>query len=97
MKFQIYNKNYNREHLVREAGYKPIGYTEHQELNAVRPLGADYPRFHLYVLESPEIITFNLHLDQKKAVYEGATAHGGDYESDVVQGEAQRIKDAIFK
>ncbi len=97
MTFQIYNKNYNLQSLLRDVGYKSIGITDRGEINAVRPLARDYPRFHLYVKESPEIITFNLHLDQKKPVYEGATAHSGDYESEVVRDEAQRIKDTILK
>lgn len=82
---------------MRRIGYKPIGMTDKGELNCVRPLGADYPRFHIYAVEAPDIITFNLHLDQKKPVYEGSTAHGGDYESETVQDEAQRIKDVIFR
>lgn len=97
MTFQIYNHNYNLSNLIRQAGYKQIAVTERGELNCVRPLGADYPRFHLYIIEKPDIITLNLHLDQKKAVYEGATAHSGDYESETVKGEAQRIKDAILR
>lgn len=97
MTFQIYNTQYNLHDVVRQAGYKPIGKTERGELNCVRPLGGDYPRFHLYILEKPEIITLNLHLDQNRGVYEGATAHGGDYDSYVIKEEAQRIKDSIFR
>lgn len=82
---------------MRQIGYKPIGVTPQGELNSVRPLGADYPRFHLYVKENPKIITLNIHLDQKKAIYEGSTAHSGDYESETVQDEVQRIKDIIFR
>ena len=97
MIFKIYNKNYNVQALVRQIGYRPLGYTEKRELNCVRPLGGDYPRFHVYLMEAPDIITVSIHLDQKRPVYEGATAHSGDYESDVVQGEAQRIKDLILR
>ncbi len=97
MVFKIFNKSYNIAQLIRQAGYKLIAKTDKGELNCVRPLGADYPRFHLYLTESSEILHFSLHLDQKRPVYEGATAHGGDYESDVVQGEAQRIKDMILR
>ncbi len=78
-------------------GYKLIAKTDRGELNCVRPLGADYPRFHAYLTETPELINFSIHLDQKRPVYEGTTAHGGDYESDVVRGEAQRIKDMILR
>ncbi len=97
MTFKIYNQKYNLHDLVRRIGYRPLGYTDKQELNCVRPLGGDYPRFHIYLKEDKDIITFNLHLDQKKPVYEGATAHAGDYDSEVVREEAQRIKDLIFR
>jgi len=97
MVFKIYNKNYNVQALVRDIGYKPLGYTDKKELNCVRALSGDYPRFHVYLSEAPDIITFSLHLDQKRPVYEGQTAHGGDYESDIVRGEAQRIKDVILR
>jgi hypothetical protein len=95
--FRLYNRNRNLETLAREIGYKPIGTTEKGELNCVRPLGASYPRFHIYLKETPEIITCNLHLDQKKPSYEGATAHSGDYESDTVRAEVERIKDILFR
>jgi len=78
-------------------GYKLVAKTDRGELNCVRPLGADYPRFHVYLTETPELINFSIHLDQKRPVYEGATAHGGDYEGEVVQTEVQRIKDAILR
>ncbi len=97
MKFQIYDHNYNVPDLIRRISYRPIGTTPAGELNCVRPLGADYPRFHIYLIEKPDIITFSIHLDQKKPSYEGATAHGGDYESDVVKAEIERIQDKIFR
>ncbi|MEK7555054.1 MAG: hypothetical protein AAB518_03670 [Patescibacteria group bacterium] len=97
MKFQLYNHNYNVQDLVRQMGYKAIGYSEKHELNCVRALGADYPRFHVYLTETPEILTFSLHLDQKKPSYEGTTAHGGDYESETIKEEAQRIKDVVMR
>jgi hypothetical protein len=51
-----------------------------------------YPRFHLYVSErDASNWVFNLHLDQKKPVYEGQTAHSGEYDGALVEGEAQRI------
>ncbi len=97
MKFQIYNHNYNVTDLVRSVGYRPIGTTLQGELNCVRPLAGDYPRFHIYLVETPEILTFSIHLDQKKPVYEGATAHNGDYEGEVVEEEVQRIKDIVLR
>ena len=97
MTFKIYNKSYNLRDLMRQVGYRPLGYTPQGELNCVRPLGGAYPRFHIYIKEDKDVITFNIHLDQKKPIYEGVTAHSGDYDGDVVKDEVQRIKDTIFR
>lgn len=93
----MYKLGRNPYDLVRTIGYKPIKVTEREELNCVRPLAGDYPRFHIYLKEDGDIFSFNIHLDQKRPVYEGATAHGGDYDSDVVQEEVARIKDLLFR
>jgi len=97
MTFELNNPNYNIVHFVRLIGYKPLGYTERQELNCVRPLGADYPRFHLYIRQHSASVICNLHLDQKKPSYKGTTAHSGDYDSEVVREEAKRIQDEARK
>ena len=97
MVFQIYNKGYNLSDLRRRARYGPLGYTQEKELNCVRSISGDYPRFHVYLKENDGVLVFALHLDQKKPSYEGTTAHGGDYESEVVRAEADRIKDAILR
>ncbi|OGZ68449.1 MAG: hypothetical protein A3D44_00710 [Candidatus Staskawiczbacteria bacterium RIFCSPHIGHO2_02_FULL_42_22] len=68
----------------------------------------DYPRFHLYIKEiassatpagvaprndgGGKTLNFSLHLDQKKPSYEGSRGHSGEYDGDVVEGEAERIK-----
>ena len=99
MVFKLNNLNYNLTNLVREVGYKPLRYTPEGQLNCVRAMGGgqDYPRFHIYLKEEKSIITFNLHLDQKKASYEGTSAHAGEYEGDTVKEEMQRIKEVIFR
>ena len=38
------------------------------------------------------MLAVNLHLDQKAPVYEGAAAHSGEYEGEVVSREAERLK-----
>lgn len=40
-------------------------------------------------------LIFNLHLDQKRAIYRGVPAHAGEYSGDVVIKEAERIKQII--
>ena len=54
-----------------------------------------YPRFHLYLKVENENLIFNLHLDQKKPIYEGAPAHAAEYEGGVVEKEAERIKQIL--
>jgi hypothetical protein len=84
---------------VRKLGYKHIATTDRGELNCVRPLQGDYPRFHIYLspVEENKVLNFSLHLDQRKTVYEGATAHGGDYDSEVVKEESERIKGLMHR
>ena len=93
-----FNNNFsqNLNDLVRGIGYKPIGHSDRGELNCVRPLNRDYPRFHLYISTTPEFLTFSIHLDQKRPSYEGATAHSGDYDSEVVKEEVAIIRDEIL-
>ena len=97
MTFKINNLNYNLPDLARRLGYRPIGYTPQNELNCVRPLGGDYPRFHIYLKEEPKVVIFNIHLDQKKPSYEGTPAHGGDYEGETVKQEVEWIKKTIYE
>lgn len=96
MKFRVNNFQYNVPELVRRLGYRPLGLTPEGELNCVRPLAGDYPRFHIYLKEDPAVLSFSLHLDQRKPVYEGTTAHGGDYDGETVAAEVERIQDIIF-
>jgi len=96
MTFRVNNLGYNLTDLARRLGYRPLGYTPAGELNCVRPMGAAYPRFHIYLKADPEVLTFNIHLDQKKPSYEGSHAHGGDYESDTIKDEIHRVKEIIY-
>ncbi len=97
MVLRFNNLNYNLPHFMHQLGYKPIGTTEKGELNCVRPLGGDYPRFHIYVTATPEVLVMTLHLDQKKPSYEGTTGHSGEYEGEVVRAESERIKELVHR
>lgn len=98
MVFKLNNLNYSTINLMREIGYHPLRHTPEGELNCVRPLtGHDYPRFHIYLKEDKSILTFNIHLDQKKPSYEGTAAHGGEYEGETIKDEVERIKEIIFR
>jgi len=108
LKGPFQNNIYN---LMRKAGYYFQGKNEEKsELVFVRP-PRGYPRFHIYLKtegeesklsSSPfadarenENLIFNLHLDQKRPIYKGTTAHSGEYDSETVKKEADRIKKNI--
>jgi len=80
------------EKFIRRCGYGQHR-TRNGEVSYVKRVHGDwYPRFHVYISNSSEKITFNLHLDQRAPVYEGVTAHAGEYDGIVVEKEAERIK-----
>lgn len=79
--------------FIRRAGYGLIVDRRRAVQSFVRRLDRDlYPRFHVYVEERGESWLFNLHLDQRAPRYEGVTAHSGEYDGEVVEREAERIR-----
>ena len=88
-----------QEHLVngmRGLGYRAFGGPKGGEWSFVKSLArGDYPRFHVYVTQQNDMLAMNLHVDQKKPSYEGATAHTGEYDGPLVEQEAERIKRAL--
>lgn len=58
------------------------------------PMGL-YPRFHVYIEEAGDNWSFNLHLDQRATMYEGVTAHSGEYEGVVVEREGERVRQLL--
>ncbi len=80
--------------IIRIAGYHKIpSNSPKSELNFVKPLSlAGYPRFHIYLKETETDYIFNLHLDQKRTVYKNAKAHQGDYDSQIIRKEIERVK-----
>jgi hypothetical protein len=97
MTFNIENSKGNLITLTRKIGY----YFQHEDEKThqsvfSRPLGrSGYPRFHLYVKQEGNNLIFNLHLDQKRPIYQGSTAHAGEYDSPLVEQEAERIKQSL--
>lgn len=77
--------------FLRRCGYIPF----HDSYIKLLSSGG-YPRFHLYMQETEKQHIFNLHLDQKRPSYGKETAHSGEYEGDVVEKEAERIKNLIL-
>ena len=82
--------------LLRDCGYRLHPKYEDSYIRPVTNSGF-YPRWHLYFKDDKGIYTFNLHLDQKKASYQGQTAHSGDYDEEIVKAEAKRIINLIVK
>lgn len=81
----------NPDIFLRRAGYGL--HQSRGEKSYVKRLDAgNFPRMHLYVEEAGENFTFNVHLDQKAPLYEGMTAHSGEYDGAVVEGEISRLK-----
>lgn len=81
------------DYLMRRCGYgKMVGRNTGQTsyMRMLRP-GTLYPRFHAYVEVCDGGIQVNLHLDQRQPSYEGTSAHGGEYEGEVVEHEGNRI------
>ena len=83
--------------LMRKAGYCFKGKNEvKSELVFTRP-PSGFPRFHLFLKEGDDDLIFNLHLDQKKPVYGNMPAHAGEYQSEAVSRESERIKQVLEK
>jgi hypothetical protein len=99
MEFIIKNTNgENFVNLMRKVGYYHLP-EKNSQLSFVRPLErSGYPRFHIYLNpgEKNKEINFNLHLDQKRPVYKGVSAHAGEYEGNIVEAEAERIKQILI-
>ncbi|MFA5187912.1 MAG: hypothetical protein WC460_00945 [Patescibacteria group bacterium] len=89
--------NQNPDHLIRRCGYGLVRDPRAEEVSYSRRLGGGlYPRFHLYI-NSVDPLVLNLHLDQKQASYEGYTKHSGDYDSELVKQEADKLYDLIMQ
>ena len=84
------------DQILRNAGYGFIRDGRTGKESYVRRLTMDhYPRLHMYFTEDQSAIHLNLHLDQKKASYAGQTAHSGEYDGEIVEGEIERLKGVI--
>ena len=100
MKLEISNFSGNLPDSFRSLGYRYDGPDlKTKELRFYKSVsGGLFPRFHVYCVwdQKNKKVSVSLHLDQKAPVYEGATAHGGDYEGPVIEKEGQRIKTALL-
>ena len=84
--------------LMRRVGYGFERKIETNEEAFSRRLGINqFPKFHAYAKKEGDNLIVNLHLDQKRPVYSGVTAHSGEYDGAVVEQEAERIKILMAK
>lgn len=83
----------NPKLLLEEAGYHGFIDPNTQQLSYIMRLGREfYPRYHLYVTQKADALTFDLHIDQKHASYEGQRAHSGEYDGTLVEEEMARLQ-----
>ena len=98
MDFTIREKNETIVSLARKIGYKPQAVDSGGEYSIIRELSkGKYPRFHIYIKKDNENndFIFSLHLDQKQPSYSRSHAHSGEYEGDIIESEAERIKNIM--
>ena len=86
----------NIHNLMRQCGYY-FAKEEKGQLAFCRIIDSSksgYPRFHAYIKfdEIPQQTQINLHLDQKKPIYQKTPAHSAKYEGELIEKEAARIK-----
>lgn len=88
--------NISYYNFMRICGYQRITNPhKNNEESFARSLhqGNFYPRFHIYI----ENNSLTIHLDMKKASYEGTSAHSGEYEGPLVEQELKRITNCVQK
>jgi len=93
--------NFNADHFLRQAGFAYIFDNKMGHGSYVRRLTREfYPRLHLYIKEerdkeNRDLVVLELHLDQKKASYEGTRMHSAEYDGEVVENEMERLKNLM--
>lgn len=89
--------NMSGDAIVRRAGYGFIHDQRSGKDSYMRRLTGDYyPRFHMYLKEDQQNIIFSLHLDQKRASYQGNHMHNAEYDGPLVVGEVERLKQVVI-
>lgn len=99
MKFEVKKEQLSNTYayILQRAGYKYIVDRHTGKDSFVKILNSTgYPRWHLYVEENNDKIVFQLHLDQKKPLYKGQSAHSGEYDGGVVEEEMNRLKSLLI-
>jgi hypothetical protein len=97
MKFRVAaNLVGNYKTFARRAGYAFIFDRRSGQESFVKRLGSShYPRLHLYISSIEDDLIFDLHLDQKKASYQGYHRHNAEYDHELVREEIIRLKSLL--
>lgn len=104
MKISVNKKRMGQapEIWLRQAGYVYLPDRSGGQPSFARRLSRDfYPRFHVYFTETKkddgqEMVTINLHLDQKKPGYAGYNRHNAEYDGEIVAQEAERLQKLLL-
>jgi len=94
MKLIIKNPKTNVANFFRRAGYHFLRKVGEEMVFAKRLTDQPFPRFHAFCKVGKDKFIINLHLDHKKASYEGQRKHSGEYGegSELLREEAKRLK-----
>ena len=93
MKFVIEKPTTSIANFFRRAGYS-FQKREGEEMAFARKLTEqDFPRFHLFARVHEGKFHVNIHLDHKRASYEGTSMHSGEYgDGELLREEMERLK-----
>ena len=84
--------------LLKRAGYHKFDDPNTGKTSFAKRLGIDhFPRFHIYLHERETDVEVDLHVDQKHASYGGQTMHSGEYDGELVEKEAERLKPLLMR
>lgn len=95
MRFAIPKLAISPTFFLRKCGYIEIQNPhKNNEISYARSLdpGRFYPRFHVYLESDKSGFGISIHMDAKKPSYEGSSAHSGEYDGPIVEGEIERIR-----
>jgi hypothetical protein len=83
--------------VMQRFGYaRIVSHHTGKESYSKRAYRDHYPRFHVYLKEIEDKLTFSMHLDQKEASYKGNRMHSGEYEGPLVEQEINNLKQFII-
>ena len=86
----------NTPTLLQKCGYHYTGESRGESGFSRRAGRGIYPQFHIYVnQDTAEELVLNLHFDAKRPSYPGTSRHSGEYDTEIVNEEATRIKNFI--